>query len=69
MVSKKEFTLNQHVMIINAGELSNKTGVILGKSSVDIIDDYIVLLDTPTETNIAVSITESCIKSNEYCTL
>jgi hypothetical protein len=43
------------------GVLENKTGVILGKSFVHILDHYIVLLDDPLPESLAICMTESCL--------
>jgi len=62
---KKNFSLSQPVRFVNLPpcELSGKTGVILGTSFVNVIDHYIVLLDKPTDTHLAVCITESCLEA------
>ena len=47
--------------------LEKRTGTILGKSVVNVLDHYIVLLDNPLPESLAVSIPEFCLEriSNE----
>lgn len=61
---KKEFLVDQRVKIVKVGgdKLENKVGTILGKSFVDFIDHYIILLDEPTKDAKAICITESCLE-------
>lgn len=60
---KKEFPLNTKVVIHSVGgdRLENKSGVILGKSVVNVEDHYIVLLDDPLPEALAICITEHCL--------
>lgn len=60
---KKEFKVDQKVRIVNAMELSGLSGTVLGKSFVEVLDHYIVLLDTPLPNAKAVSITEACLET------
>lgn len=62
---KKEFALKQRVRFVHTGGdklLEGKTGTILGKSMVHVIDHYIVMLDEPTPDALAISITEACLE-------
>jgi len=60
---KKEFGLNQRVVLSDylGADLSGATGTILGKSFIDIFDMYIVLLDIPLPTHLAVVIPEMAL--------
>jgi hypothetical protein len=64
---KSEFKLFERVQLANlpsTNELHNKTGFICGKSMSNTdVDFYIVYLDVPTDTHLAVSVTELCIES------
>jgi hypothetical protein len=61
---KKEFPLNTKVVIHSVdGPLASKTGVILGKSNVNVVDHYIVLLDDPLPEALAISIIEHCLEA------
>jgi len=64
---KSEFKLMERVRLVElptTSELHGKTGFIAGKSSIAAeFDCYIVWLDIPTDTHMAVSITENCIES------
>jgi hypothetical protein len=64
---KSEFRLLERVQLVNlptACELHGKTGFICGKSFTHAeMDCYIVWLDVPTDTHLAISITENCIES------
>ena len=64
---KKNFPLNARVMIENTTDpiLDGQTGTILGKSIVDVLDYYIVLLDVPQPDFRAITITEVCLKKHE----
>lgn len=57
---KKEFALNQRVMMSDymGAELNGAIGTILGKSFDHIFDMYIVLLDKPLQSHLAVVIPE-----------
>ena len=65
MTMKKKFPLKTRVKFIKTGSdaLENQTGIILGKSSVNVDDHYIVLLDVPTTDHLAISITEHCLET------
>jgi hypothetical protein len=77
MFPKKKFlSCDDRVKIVKAEELSGRTGTILGKSFINVIDGYIVLLDEGiTSTYIydseipffhkAICITESCLEKIE----
>lgn len=60
---KKQFLLNQRVKIDGSmgNEIGNAAGVILGKSFENVFDEYIVLLDNPTKTHLAVTIPETLL--------
>lgn len=59
----KNFELRQKVEIHSTGssELDGKTGFILGRSTNDISTHYIVMLDEPMETHLAINITQFCL--------
>ena len=62
---KKNFGLLEEVVIKNFPEndpLNNARGWILGKSFENIIDCYIVELEKPLPTAIAIVVTESCLE-------
>jgi hypothetical protein len=63
---KSEFKLLERVQLVNLPvncDLYNKTGFIAGKSMRSAEQDsYIVWLDVPTDTHMAVSISEACIE-------
>lgn len=60
---KLELGLEEVVQIhsTTSSELDGSYGCILGKSVSDYIDHYIVLLDEPTDTALAVVIPEVCL--------
>jgi hypothetical protein len=63
---KKNFPLYQLVQFVNLpsdSSLLGQTGVILGTSFVNVIDHYIVLLFEPTDTHLAICMTESCLEA------
>jgi hypothetical protein len=63
---KKFFQLSQRVMFVNLPEdceLLGQYGTILGKSSVNVIDTYIVMLDNPVPEAFAIVMTESCLEA------
>lgn len=61
---KKEFPLNTKVLIHSVGgPLENKTGITLGKSSVNVQDHYIVLLDDPLPESLAICVPEHCLEA------
>lgn len=72
---KKNFKVDDRVVIVKTGSaaLDNVTGIILGKSFINVIDHYIVLLDEEFVKNTdlldyvmpgakALCITESCLE-------
>lgn len=61
---KKEFPLRTKVQFINLGGdcLEGKTGWVLGKSLVHVDDFYIVMLEEPTPTHLAICMTEHCLE-------
>lgn len=62
---KKNFPLRAMVRFVNLPddcELLGKTGITLGTSFVNVTDHYIVLLDEPTDTHLAITITEACLE-------
>lgn len=61
---KASFELNTRVRFIKLPEceLTNKSGVILGTSMVDVQDFYIVMLDEPLPNRRAVVMIESCLE-------
>jgi hypothetical protein len=68
--NKQNFPLNAAVRFHSLNEdgdspLEGATGKILGKSFENVLDHYMVLLDVPTETHLAISITEACLKPVE----
>ena len=65
MIAKKNYPLSHRVKIVRLGgdAMEGKTGHILGKSFENVHDHYIVMLDEPTETHLAVVITEHCLIS------
>jgi len=68
-IAKKNYPLDHKVRIVRTGassEVEGKTGTILGKCFVYAHDHYIVLLDEPTETNKAITITEHCLISADF---
>lgn len=64
-MSKKNFELKTVVRFVKTGGdvLENQTGTILGKSFVNVVDHYIVLLDNPLPDRLAVVITEHCLEA------
>jgi hypothetical protein len=60
---KQNFSVGTRVIIGNVGaEMDDQTGVILGKSFVDVFDSYIVLLDIPASNgDKAIVLTETCL--------
>ncbi len=65
MARKNNFPLKTKVKFIKTGGdiLENQTGIILGKSIVDVEDYYIVLLDVPMVDRLAITITEHCLEA------
>ena len=63
MIAKKNFKLRDRVVIrrVGADSLEGAIGTIQGTSVVDATDFYIVLLDEPTATHLAICMTESCL--------
>lgn len=63
MISKKNFKLRDRVVIRRVGgdPLEGALGAVQGTSVVDATDFYIVLLDEPTPTHLAICIIESCL--------
>lgn len=63
MLVKKNFKLRDRVVIRRVGgdSLEGALGTIQGTSVVDATDFYIVLLDEPTATHLAICMTESCL--------
>ena len=65
---KSEFKLMERVRIVGVpttSDIHGKTGFIAGKSSIaPEFDCYIVWLDIPTDTHMAVSISENCIEED-----
>ena len=62
---KQNFKVNTKVRFVRTGgdALENQTGTILGKSFDDpVCDHYIVMLDIPQPTRLAVCITEACLE-------
>jgi hypothetical protein len=63
---KANFKLLERVRLINLPtkcDIHGKTGFIAGKSVTHAeFDSYIVWLDVPTDTHMAVSITEACLE-------
>lgn len=62
---KKNFKLYQQVRFVNLPkdcELEKNGGIILGTSSINVTDHYMVLLFNPTPTHLAISITEACLE-------
>ena len=63
---KSEFKLLERVRLVNLPtkcDLHGKTGFIAGKSMTSAEQDhYIVWLDVPTDTHMAISISEACIE-------
>lgn len=66
-MNKANFKLLERVRFTNlpvSCELYKKHGFIAGKSSISPeMDFYIVWLDVPTDTHMAVSVTESCLEA------
>lgn len=62
---KKSFPLKTRVRFIGLPKdcaLYNKTGVVLGTAIVDVTDTYIVMLDEPLPSHLAMIITEACLE-------
>lgn len=59
-----KFNLRQKVKFVNCGDLSDKTGTVLGQSArFAEFSFYIILLDVPMEDRLAVDITEHCLQA------
>jgi len=73
MFNKKSFDCDDRVKFVKTGgDLDGKLGTIIGKSFINVIDSYIVLLDGPIEykdvydgkpfLHKAITMTESCLE-------
>lgn len=66
MFTKKNFQIDEKVRFTQTGDhrLDGRTGSILGKSMVHVMDFYIVLFDQPINgySDKAIAITEACLE-------
>lgn len=58
--NQKVFQLDNHVRTIKMG--MNLTGLVLGKASEGLLDQYIILLDNPLSTHKAIVVPSSCLE-------